>query len=151
ACQRARAGELGLVAGDPLLELPAEGAAGAEDQRLDRADRDAEDLGDLLVGAALELAHDECGSLAEGDVAQRATDVLGADAVLVDHGLGELLVQLDLVRASLRLAEALAADVMGDGDEPVLGRAWLLAALEGAVGVEERRLRDVLRVGLVAE
>ena len=42
-----------------VLELLAQGAAGAEDQRLDGADARLEDLGDLLVAAALELAHDE--------------------------------------------------------------------------------------------
>src|SRR5207248_3792414 len=147
----ARDRELGVVAGDSLLELLAERAAGAEDQRLDCAHGEAEDLGDLLVGAALELAHHERGALVEGEVAKRAADVLGADRVLFDVRLGELLVQLDLVRAALRLPEALPADVVGDRDEPVLGGARLLSALERAVGVHEGRLRDVLRVGLVAE
>ena len=98
----ARDRELGLVAGDPFLELLAEGAAGAEDQRLDGAHRQAEDLGDLLVGAALELAHDERGPLVEGEVAERAADVLGADPLLLlERRFGELLVQRDLVRAAL--------------------------------------------------
>src|SRR5262249_52176233 len=111
-----RDGELGLVAGDPFLELLAQRAARAEDERLHRADRDAEDLGDLLVAAPLELAHHERGALVEGEVAERAADVLGADRVLVDDGLGELLLVDDLVRPALRLAEALAADVVRDRD-----------------------------------
>ena len=55
----ARDRELGLVAGDRVLELLAQCAAGAEDQGLDGTHREVEDLGDLLVAAALELAHDE--------------------------------------------------------------------------------------------
>src|SRR5207237_7098331 len=148
----ARDRELGLVAGDRILQLLAEGAAAAEDQRLDGAHRDAEDLGDLLVGTALELAHHERGPLVEGEVAERTADVLGADGLVVfHHRLRELLVQLDLVRATLRLAEALAADVVRDRDQPVLRCARALAALEGAVGVEEGRLRDVLGAGLGAQ
>src|SRR5262249_16750296 len=121
---------LGLVAGDPSLELLAERAAGPEDQRLDGTHGEAEDLGDVLVRAALELAHHERGALVEGEVTERAADVLGADDVVVDDRLGELLVQLDLVRAALRLAEALPADVVRDRDEPVLRGARALAALE---------------------
>src|SRR5439155_3372680 len=138
-------------AGDPFLELLAEGATSAEDQRLDRAHGEAEDLGDLLVGAALELAHDERGALVEGEVAERTPDVLGGDRVLFDDRLGQLFVQLDLGGPALRLAEALAADVVRDRDQPVLRGARALTALEGAVGVEEGRLGDVLGVGLVAQ
>src|SRR6266516_3866020 len=92
----ARDRELSVVAGDSLLELLAEGATSAEDQRLDGAHGEAEDLGDLLVGAALELAHDERGALVECEVAERTPDVLGGDRVLFDDRLGQLLVQLDL-------------------------------------------------------
>jgi hypothetical protein len=139
------------VAGDPFLELLTQGAARAEDQRFDGAHREAEDLGDLLVRAALELAHDERGALVEGEVTEGAADVLRADRVVFDDRLGELLVQLDLGRTPLRLPEPLSADVVGDGDEPVLGIPGPLSALDGAVGVHERGLRDVLGVGLVAE
>src|SRR3954471_9904948 len=143
--------ELGLVAGDPVLELLAQRAAGAEDQRLDRAHAQAEDLGDLLVAAALELAHHERRTLVEGEVAERAADVLGPDRVLLDDRLGELLLVDDLGRATLRLAEALAADVVRDRDQPVLRRARPLALLHRPVGVQEGRLRDVLGVRLVAQ
>ena len=147
-----RDGELGLVAGDPFLELLAERAPGAEDQGLDGAHGELEDLGDLLVAAPLELAHDEGGSLVEGEVAERAADVLGGEGVVLDDcGFGELLLEDDLVRPALRLAEALPADVVRDRDQPVLRRARALASLEGLVGVEEGGLRDVLGVGLVAQ
>ena len=147
----ARDRELGLVAGDPVLELLAQGAARAEDQRLDGADAQLEDLGDLLVAAALELAHHERRALVEGEVAERAADVLGADRVVLDDGLGELVLVDDLGRAALRLAETLPADVVRDRDQPVLRGARALALLHRAVGVEEGRLRDVLGVGLVAQ
>src|ERR1041385_9103407 len=64
----ARDRELGLVAGDSLLELLAQGATCPEDQRFDGAHREAEDLGDLLIGAPLELAHHERGPLVEGEM-----------------------------------------------------------------------------------
>ncbi len=147
----ARDRELGLLARDRLLELLAQGAARAEEERLHRADADFEDLRDLLVAAALELAHDDRGTLVEGEVAERPPDVLGRQRVLVDDALGELLLEADLGRAPLRLAEALAADVVRDRDQPVLGLLRALAALEGAIGVEERRLGDVLGVRLVPE
>ena len=147
----ARDRELGLDAGERLLELLAEGAAGAEEQRLDRADGGVEDLGDLGVGATLELAHDERGALVEGEVAERAADLLRARALLLGLRLGELLVERDLVRAARRLAEALPADVVGDRDQPVPRRLRPLAALVGAVGVHERRLRDVLGVVRAAQ
>ena len=40
---------------------------------------------------------------------------------------------------------------MCDRDQPVVRSQWLLAALQGPEGVEERRLRDVLGVGLVPQ
>ena len=139
------------MAGDPFLELLAQGAARAEDQGLDRAHGDVEDLGDLVVAAALELAHHERGALVEGEVAERSADVLGGERVFLDDGLGELVLEDDLARAPLRLAEALAADVVRDRDQPVLRGARAFALLHRAVRVEEGRLRDVLGVGLVAQ
>ena len=64
---------------------------------------------------------------------------------------GEALVELDLLRAARRVAEALPADVVRDLDQPVVRAVRALAALEGAVGAEEGRLRDVFRVGLVVQ
>jgi hypothetical protein len=84
-------------------------------------------------------------------VAERAADVLGGERVLLDDGLGELFLVDDLGRPPLRLAEALAADVVRDRDQPVLRRPRLLAVLDRPVGVQERRLRDVFGVRLVAQ
>ena len=85
-------------------------------------------------------------------MAERAPDVLGGEGVVVDNGcLGELFLEGDLVRPALRLAEALAADVVRDRDQPVLRRAGALALLERAVGVQEGRLGDVLGVGFVTQ
>ena len=148
----AREGELGLLAGEPALELLAESAAGAEDQGLDRADGEVEDLGDLGVRAAFELAHDERGALVEREEAERTADLAcGGDVCVVGCRGGEALVELDLLRAARRVAEALPADVVRDLDQPVVRAMRALAALERAVGVEEGRLGDVLGVGLVVE
>jgi hypothetical protein len=49
------------------------------------------------------------------------------------------------------LAEALAADVVRDRDQPVLRLLRALAVFVGAVGVQEGGLGDVLGVGLVAK
>ena len=143
--------ELGLAAGEAAFELLPDGAAGTEDQRLDGGDRDLEDLGDLGVAPALELAHDERRPLVEREVAERPLDVLDADRVVADEGLGDVLVQLDLARAARGLAEALTADVVRDRDQPVLRRLRPVAVREGAVRVQERRLRDVLGIGRIAE
>jgi hypothetical protein len=59
------------------------------------------------------------------------------------------LVERDLARPRAGLAPAHAADVVRDRDQPVVRLVRPLALLEGAVGVEERRLGDVLRVGRV--
>src|SRR5581483_7816424 len=71
-----REGELCLGARERALELFPQRAPSAEDERLDRAHRDAEHLGDLGVRASLDLAeHDRC-ALVEREVAERAPDVL---------------------------------------------------------------------------
>src|SRR4029453_1120675 len=64
---------------------------------------------------------------------------------------GDALFELDLLRAAGRVAEALPAGVVCDLDQPVVRAMRALAALERAVGVEERRLGDVLGVALVVE
>ena len=84
-------------------------------------------------------------------MAERASDVLGGDGVVDDDRLGELLLEGDLVRAALRLAETLPADVVRDRDQPVLRLLRALPLLVGAVGVQEGGLRDVFGVSLVAQ
>ena len=62
-----------------------------------------------------------------------------------------LLVELDLARSRLLLPEALLDRVARDREEPVRRLSRAHALLERAIGVQERRLRDVLGVGVVAE
>ena len=145
--------KLGLHAGQRALELLAQRAATAEDQRLDRADAHPHDLRDLRVGAALELAHHERGALVERKMPERALDVVGGVGVvrLVDRHLGRVLEERHLGGPPLLLPEALAADVVRDRDQPVLRLLRPLTALKRTVGVHERRLRHVLRVVRVAE
>ena len=141
-----------FVAGESALELLAESSAGAEHQGLDCGDRDVEHVGDLGVRTAFELAHDEGGALVEGEEAQGAADLVrGRDVGVLGCRGCVRVVELDLAGAARRVAEALSADVVRDLDQPVVRRVRALTALEGAVGVEEGRLGDVLRVGLVVE
>ena len=79
------------------------------------------------------------------DSARRSSSAVGA----VDPRrppLADALVERDLARAALRLAEPLAADVVRDRDQPAVRLLRPRPALERAIGVEERRLGDVLRV-----
>jgi hypothetical protein len=147
AIRLSRDGALGVRARQRALELLPQRPPGAEEQRFDGADRRLEDLGDLRVRAPLELAHHEGRTLVEREVSERALDVLRArPAILLGHDLADAIVELDLVGATLRLAETLPADVVGDRDQPVLRVARPLAALIGAVRIQKRRLRDVLGV-----
>ncbi len=61
------------------------------------------------------------------------------------------IVELDLARPRLLLSEALLDRVARDREQPVGGLAGPHALLEGSVRVQERRLRDVLGVGVVSE
>ena len=70
---------------------------------------------------------------------------------LVRDDVPDGVVVLDLLRPSLRLAEPLAADVVRDRNQPVLRVPRPFPAREGAVRVHEGRLRDVLRVGGIAQ
>src|SRR5581483_11016189 len=95
---------LRLGAAERPLELLAERAAGPEDQRLDRRLGEAEQLGDLPVGTALQLG-------------QRAPDLARAEPV-VSVVRAEIVSEGDLARSPGRVAEALAAHVVGDRDQP---------------------------------
>lgn len=143
--------KLGPRACQRAFELLAERTARAEDERLDRARREAEHLADLRVRAPLDLAQDDGGALVEGEVAEGAADVFRRRPVVVDELVGDVVVELDLLRPPRGGAEPLKADVVRDPDQPVERRTRVLPALERAVRVEERRLRDVLRVGAVAQ
>ena len=146
-----REGELGAVARDQVLELLGERAAGTEDQRLERGLRDVEDRRDLLVRASLHLPEDECFALRLRDSLQRTDEILDRRDVVVGLERGKVAVELDLARAGLLLAETLPNEVVRDRDQPVRRLARLLASLERAQRIDERRLGDVLGVGPVAE
>jgi len=144
--------DLGLGTCERPLQLFPEGPARAEDERLHRAHRHAENRGDLRVRATLDLAEDDGGTLVERKVAERAADVVRARLVVfLDEGVGDVVVELDLLRPPRRGAEPLQADVVRDRDEPVQRRVRLVPALERAVRVHERDLGHVLRVRAVAE
>lgn len=151
AVELLRDDELGLCARQRALELLAERASGAEEERLDGGRRHAEHLGDLGVRTAFDLAQDDGGALVEREMPERAADVLCRGTVVVDDRVCDVVVELDLLRSPRLGAEALQADVVRDLDEPVERRARFLAALERAERVEERRLHDILRVRAVAE
>ena len=143
--------ELGAAARDGVLELFCERASGAEEERLECARREPEDLADLPVGPPFELPHHECLALALGDPLQRPDELLHRGPVVVGGLLGDIAVEHDLGRARLLLAEPLPHDVVRDRDQPVRRLARALAALEGAKGVDEGGLGDILGVGVVAE
>jgi hypothetical protein len=151
AVHLARERELRLLARQRPLELLAQRSARAEDQRLDGAHAQPEQLGDLGVRAALELAHHERGALVERELAERGPDVLRARGVVGDERVGEVLLERDLVRPPGRLAKPLPADVVRDRDQPVARGRRALAAPVSAVRVQERGLGDVLCVGGVAK
>jgi hypothetical protein len=143
---------LGLAAGQRPFELLAERPARTEDERLHCGLRRPEHRCDLGIGAALELPHRERRTLVEAELGERAEDVLAAKARLVLELVGrELGIEHDLARPPRPGAEALAADVVRDRDQPVERLLGMRAVLEGAVGVEEDRLADVLRVGGIRE
>jgi hypothetical protein len=152
AVQLLRDGELRVCARQRALELLPQRTPRSKDERLHRAHRHAEHLGYLGVRAPLDLAQDDRRALVEGEVAERAPDVLRpGPVVLVDEGVGDVVVELDLLRAPRAGAEPLQADVVRDRDQPVEGRARVLAALERPEGVHEGRLGDVLRIGRVPD
>ena len=149
AVELLRERKLGFAAGQRSLELLAQRTARAKDQRLDCADRESEDVGDLGIRPSLELPHDERGALVECQLPERAADVVRARPVVLGNEHRDTVFELDLGRPARGLPEALPADVVGDRDQPVLRRSRLLSRLHGAVRVHERRLRDVLRIGRV--
>ena len=143
--------ELGPIAGRRILELVREGAAGAEEEGLERALGEVEGLRDLVVRPPLELSQHERLTLALGDPLERANELLHRGPVALLRLLGDLADELHLGRARLLLAESLAHDVVRDRDQPVRRLPWPLPAFEGAEGVDERGLRHILGVGMVAE
>ena len=145
--------ELGVRARDRALELLAQRAPRPEDERLDRARGQPEHVGDLRVRAPFDLAQHDGRPLVEREVSERPADVLCRRPLVVGGGdlVGDVVVQLDLLRPARRGPEALEAHVVRDLDQPVERSARILPTLERLVRIQERRLRDVLRVRAVAE
>ncbi len=78
-------------------------------------------------------------------------DVIDARLLVLEGDrLGHVL-ERHLARAVAGLAPAHPTDVVGDRDQPVVRPVRAVAALERSIGVEERRLGDVLGVGRVRE
>jgi MFS family permease len=142
---------LGFAAGERTLELLTEGAAGPEEHRLDGRDREVEDVADLRVGAALQLAHHERRALVEAEVGKRGPQLLGGGHGFVGRRRRRPLVPLHLARPAGGGAEALPALVVGDLQQPVARLLGLLTACERTEGAEKGRLCRVLGVGLVAQ
>jgi hypothetical protein len=145
--------ELCFGARDRAFQLLAQRAPRTKDERLDRARGETQHLGDLGVRAPLDLAQDDRGTLVEGEMAERAANVLRRRPVLGGDLVRDVVVESEphLLRAPCGGAEPLQAHVVRDLDQPVERRARILAALERLVRVEERRLRDVLCVGAIAQ
>ena len=148
-----RHGELRLGARELVLELLCERSSRAEEERLERGRRHAENLRDLAVRAALELAQDDRLPLLRRNLGQRSEELADAGClvVVVRSGMRDPIVELDLARPRLLLSEALLDRVARDREQPVGRLAGPHALLEGSVRVQEGRLRDVLGVGVVAE
>ena len=138
---------LSLRAGQAPLELLAHTPPSAKQERLDRRGRYGEDAGDLGDWPPFELAHHERGALLSGNLPKRADQIIDPHAWLVAdeiHGIG---LELDFRRAPRGLAKVLKAQIVRDRPQPTAWRARALAAQQRPIGVQERRLGDVLRVG----
>ena len=101
AVQAAEQGLLGFAAGEGILQVFGEPAAGAEDGCFERALAQTHDLGDLGIRAALELTHDECRALSRRQMLERPEDVGEAGIASFVGGLRDLLVERDLTRLAL--------------------------------------------------
>ena len=114
-------------------------------------DREAEHAGDLLVAATLELAHHDRRALVERERRERGQHLVEIRLLVVARRPARAPRSSVTSRGRRAgLAPAHPADVVRDRDQPVVRLLRPLAPLERAVGVEERRLGDVLRVGRVA-
>jgi hypothetical protein len=151
AIQAAQKNVLGLAARERPLELLGEAPAGTEEQPLKRGGRHLEDLGNLGVRTALELAHHDCRALRWRQVLECAQDVGEARVPTVRRRIRKLLVELDLHGAAVCLAEMPTHLVVRDRRQPVLGLPRLRPLGHRPVRVQERLLRDVLCVRVIPE
>src|SRR5207342_2416446 len=110
---------LGFTARERSFELLAERTPGTKEQGLDGGSRHLEHLGDLRVGAPLELAHDERCSLVERERANRPHEFLHVDVAAADRSrLDQLLLECNLSRTALRITDSRSAGVVRDRDQP---------------------------------
>ncbi len=132
-------------------------AASAEEERLDDGHGNGERRGDLLVRQSEEVAQRDCLALADRQVGERDGD-LGELAPAVGRlgdvgGVGDLGDDLavDRDRRPHALADPGATLVACDCGEPGGILARLVAAQQTAVGRDERLLRGVLRLVVIAQ
>ena len=127
---QARERELCLLAGQATLELFAEGPAGRK-MRVSTAPTETSRI--WAISAYERPSSSRMTSAARwlkprNPRARRISQALGTSLV-VGGGRGSALVELDLLGPPRRVAEALAADVVGDLDQPVVRALGALAAL----------------------
>src|SRR5580765_7965905 len=119
---------------------------------LSRKHRDPDRVGDLGVRATFELAHDEGGALVERQSSERVQDALYVRPIFFRHcNQLDVLLERNLLNPTARPRIARACNVVRDLDQPVLRLLHLDALAVCAVRIQERRLRDVLSVGRIAQ
>src|SRR5204863_10102223 len=109
--RRPREGSGRLLAAEPTLHLLPQGSPRAEEQRLDGADAQLENVRDLRVPAPLQLAQHERRALVERELAERAPDLVRRHDVL-ELRRRHLAQKRHLLRLASLATEALAADVV---------------------------------------
>ena len=155
---------LAAPAAGQLVVLLAELAAGPEQGALDHLARHAEPVADLVVGEALELAHDEQLVVALGQAAEGAAQVV--ERCLLSTAAGGRRARSRAARARPRrssssalerhlarrgdAAELVDAGVLGDLVDPRLERDRLVARAQPAQRRDEHLLGDVLGAAVVA-
>ena len=153
------------LAGGELVVLLAQPLAGAEQRALDGGAAHAHPLADVLVAAALELAHHEDLVVALRQAAERAPQVvevlLGAERVVRLGPVGDepavvggrqpvVGVEGDLLGAPAAPVRV-DAGVLGDLVDPRLERDRPLGLAHAPQGGDEDLLRDVLRPAVVLD
>ena len=122
----------------------------AHEQRLDRRDRDPERTGDVGVGHAGELAHQQSRSLLVGQALHVGDQALERVALLQpDHGIAPRVGHRrgdGLGRDGLRAAQLVDAAVVGDPVQPRAQRQLAIARAKARVGAHEDLLDGVLGV-----
>lgn len=148
------------------MEAEAEGEAGAVESAFDGSDTEVEDIGDLLVGEAIDLAEDQDGAVAFGDGLEFAfegfNDLLSfEDAVGLggpfdgDHGgvAGFFLVGQEVFPRLTCIAAASAKEHQGaigsDAVEPTGEGGGAFEGFEFGEGIQEDVLNDFLGIDLV--